>query len=182
MFSNQRNMCSVFIDSAKTCKCVQCGKAFGSEKGLKIHIGKIHKTKQGVLSENSKQRKSLKQDSNQDQSQTIKPQQRSVGRSVDNDSGNSPEGSVNTDIGNSSKGSVEYDSGNSTGRSMDTDSGNSTERSVDNNSGNSTERSMDNNSGNSPEIDSTSALKHQDSSRHYVDKPEAADGVSYDLG
>ena len=96
-------MCSVFIDCQKTCICTQCGRAFETERGLKIHVGKIHKTTQGVTAENSKQPKSLKQGSNQVQSQTIKPQQRSVERSVDNYGGNSTERSVDTDSGNSTE-------------------------------------------------------------------------------
>jgi uncharacterized C2H2 Zn-finger protein len=63
-------MYSVFTGLEKTYKCTQCEKAFETERGLKIHMSRTHKTKQGVSSENSKKQESLKQDSDHDQSPT----------------------------------------------------------------------------------------------------------------
>ena len=126
-------MCSVFIGLEKTCKCTQCEKAFETERGLKTHMSRTHKTKLDVTSENSQKQASLKQDSDQDKSPTISTSPRSVERSV------------------------EIDSVTSVGMSMENYGGNSTE------------------------IDSTSIVK-KDSSRNDVEKPEAADGVSYDRG
>lgn len=121
-----KHMCSVFIGLEKPCKCTQCEKAFETERGLKIHMTRTHKTKQGVTSEKSPKQESLKQDRHQHQSHTISTPQRNVGRSV------------------------EIDSVNNEGMSVDNDSGNNIE------------------------IDVTSIVKRQDSSRNYVDKPEAA--------
>lgn len=113
--SVQKTMYSVFTGLEKTYKCTQCEKAFETERGLKIHMSRTHKTKQGVSSENSKKQESLKQDSDHDQSPTISTPLRSVERSV------------------------EIDSATSVGMSVDNDGGNRAERSMKNYGGNSTE-------------------------------------------